>query len=81
MHPQRAALLWDSALGFASFFALLALVQAVLNLFSSSPGIWPGIVCAVFVALVWALWRARTRHLASLHSDSDKESSRSRFNS
>ena len=34
---MRRALLWDTALGFVGFFAFLALVQAVLNLFSPLP--------------------------------------------
>ncbi|WP_408931939.1 hypothetical protein ACKFRM_00295 [Corynebacterium sp. YSMAA1_1_D6] len=39
---MRRALLWDTALGFVGFFAALALLQAVLNLFAPSPAIWPG---------------------------------------
>lgn len=60
---MRRALLWDSALGFVGFFAALALLQAILNLFHPSPALWPGLLAGVLVALEWALWRAKRKDL------------------
>ncbi|HJG43712.1 hypothetical protein ACEE90_12845 [Corynebacterium phoceense] len=60
---MRRALLWDSALGFVGFFAALALLQAILNLFQPSPALWPGLLAGVLMALEWALWRAKRKDL------------------
>lgn len=60
---MRRALLWDSALGFVGFFAALALLQAILNLFQPSPARWPGLIAGVLMALEWALWRAKRKDL------------------
>lgn len=60
---MRRALLWDSALGFVGFFAALALLQAILNLFQPSPALWPGLIAGVLMALEWALWRAKRKDL------------------
>lgn len=51
--------MWDTAIGFVGFFAFLALVQAVMNLFASSPALWPGILAAVLVLATFALIHAK----------------------
>ena len=53
----RRRLQHETLLGFLGFFAFLALVQAVLNLFSPEPALWPGLLAAVFVSLTWWVWR------------------------
>ena len=60
---MRRALLWDSALGFVGFFAALALLQAILNLFQPSPALWHGLLAGVLMTLEWALWRAKRKDL------------------
>ncbi|SDS39306.1 hypothetical protein [Corynebacterium timonense] len=63
----RTDLLWQAAIGFLGFFAALALVQAVLNLFQPGPAIWPGLFAGALVAATWWLvrrwrrWRVRAR--------------------
>lgn len=52
---QRQDLVWQTAIGFVGFFAFLALVQAVLNLFSPAPAIWPGLVAGALVLVTWLL--------------------------
>lgn len=54
---QRQDLVWQTAVGFVGFFALLALVQAVLNLFSPAPAIWPGLLAGALVLAEWWLVR------------------------
>ncbi|MCG7247566.1 MAG: hypothetical protein E6689_06920 [Corynebacterium striatum] len=61
---MRRALLWDTALGFVGFFAFLALIQAVINLFSVSPAIWPGLLAGGLCAIEYLLWRAKRKDLA-----------------
>ncbi|WP_412778844.1 hypothetical protein [Corynebacterium liangguodongii] len=39
------------------FFALLALAQAVLNLFRPSPALWPGLLAGALCVLTWWLVR------------------------
>ncbi|MHA7725719.1 hypothetical protein [Corynebacterium hesseae] len=58
---MRRALLWDTALGFVGFFAFLALVQAVLNLFHPSPAIWPGLLAGALCLAEFLLWRAKRK--------------------
>ncbi len=54
---QRRKLQHETLLGFLGFFAFLALVQAVGNLFAPEPALWPGLLAAVFVGLTWWVWR------------------------
>ncbi|MDO5670132.1 MAG: hypothetical protein Q4G50_09025 [Corynebacterium sp.] len=58
---RRRTLQYDTLLGFLGFFAFLALVQAVLNLFAPEPAIWPGPLAALLVGLTWWLWRRARR--------------------
>lgn len=60
---MRRELLWDTALGFLGFFALVAVVQAVINIFQPHPAIWPGLVAAVFCGLTYLTWRAKRKDL------------------
>lgn len=52
---SRHDLIWQTAIGFVGFFALIALVQAVLNLFRPEPAIWPGLVAGALVLATWLL--------------------------
>ncbi|WP_165241589.1 hypothetical protein [Corynebacterium lizhenjunii] len=61
---MRRALLWDTALGFVGFFAFLALLQAVLNLFSPSPALWPGLLAGALCAAEYGLWLAKRKDLS-----------------
>ncbi|EEI15873.1 PEP-CTERM sorting domain-containing protein [Corynebacterium lipophiloflavum] len=61
---MRRDLVWQTLIGFVGFFTVLALVQAVLNLFRPEPAIWPGLLagalCLATFLLVrrWLRWRA-----------------------
>lgn len=59
---QRKDLLWQSLIGFVGFFAFLAVVQAVMNVFRPDPAIWPGLLAGALVLLTWLLVR-RWQHL------------------
>lgn len=61
---MRYALLWDTALGFCGFFAALALIQAVVNLFRPEPALWPGLLAAVLCLALYGIYRAKRAHLA-----------------
>lgn len=54
---KRKDLLWQSLIGFVGFFAFLAVVQAVINVFAPEPAIWPGILAGVLVLATWLLVR------------------------
>ncbi|QGU03900.1 hypothetical protein [Corynebacterium comes] len=54
---RRRALQHETLLGFLGFFAFLALVQAVGNLFAPEPALWPGVLAGVLVGLTWWVWR------------------------
>ncbi|WJY67472.1 PEP-CTERM sorting domain-containing protein [Corynebacterium auris] len=54
---SRTDLLWQSAIGFLGFFAALALIQAVINLFRPEPAIWPGLLAGALVAATWLMVR------------------------
>lgn len=61
---MRRDLLWQTLIGFVGFFALIAVLQAVLNLFRPEPAIWPGLLagalCVTTYLLVrrWLNWRS-----------------------
>ena len=57
----RRDLLWQTLIGFVGFFAFLALVQGVVNLFRPEPAIWPGLLAGALILATWLLvrrWRA-----------------------
>lgn len=61
---QRRDLLWQTVIGFVGFFAFLALAQAVINVFSPNPAVWPGILAGLLVLATWLLvrrWRSLRR--------------------
>lgn len=60
---MRQSLLWDTAIGFAGFFAVLALIQAILNLFAASPALWPGLLAGALCLMVYGLVRAKSKAL------------------
>ncbi len=56
--------MWQTVIGFVGFFAALALVQGVVNLFRPEPAIWPGLLAGALILATWLLvrrwrrWRA-----------------------
>ncbi|MCF4006040.1 hypothetical protein L1O03_02455 [Corynebacterium uropygiale] len=62
---RRRALCSEAVLGFLGTFAFLALVQAVLNVLSPEPQIWPGILVLLLCLATWGWWR---RHRARYSS-------------
>ncbi|QPK83685.1 hypothetical protein G7Y29_02440 [Corynebacterium qintianiae] len=51
---MRRDLVWQTLIGFVGFFAFVALVQAVLNLFRPEPLLWPGVLAgALCLATFW----------------------------
>lgn len=61
---MRRAMLWDTALGFLGCFSLLAVIQAVLNLFHDSPALWPGLLAGALCLLTYLTWRAKRKDLS-----------------
>ncbi|WP_169833320.1 hypothetical protein [Corynebacterium phocae] len=55
---MRPHLLWEAALGFVGFFAFLALIQALVNLFAPEPALWPGLLAGGLVAATYFIWKA-----------------------
>lgn len=60
---SREAMKWETLFGFSLFFALAAIVQAVLNVLRPDPEVWPALLAAAFVALSWAAYRRWRRAL------------------
>ncbi|MCT2338447.1 hypothetical protein [Corynebacterium sp. p3-SID1056] len=54
---QRKDLMWQAIIGFVGFFALVALVQGLVNLFRAEPAIWPGLLAGAFALAEWWLVR------------------------
>ncbi len=54
---RRKKLVWESALGFVGFFAAIALIQAVWNVFQPEPSIGPSLLLIVLLGLLWVVWR------------------------
>lgn len=63
---MRKALLWDCAIGFTGFFAALALIQAILNLFEPAPALWPGLLAGGLCLVVFGLIKAKDKNLHGL---------------
>lgn len=61
---NRYQLQWDALIGFIGFFAALACLQAVLNLFAPAPALWPGPLAASLVVATWGAVKAKTAALA-----------------
>lgn len=58
---MRRDLVWQTIIGFVGFFAALAFLQAVLNLFSPDPAVWPGLLAGGLILITWLLvrrWRS-----------------------
>lgn len=58
---ERRKLMWDTAIGFVGFFAVLALIQAIMNVFKPEPAIWPGFLAAALCVATYTLIRAKKR--------------------
>lgn len=58
---RRRKLQYETLVGFLGFFAFLALLQAVWNLFAPSPALWPGLLAAALVGLTWWVWQRGRR--------------------
>ena len=54
---QRRKLMWDTLVGFVGFFAFLSVIQAVVNLLSPEPGVWPAVLALVLVIVAVTVWR------------------------
>ncbi|WP_425278959.1 hypothetical protein, partial [Corynebacterium bovis] len=54
---QRQRLVAEAVLGFLGFFTVLALVQAVWNLFRDEPAVGPSVLLLVLLVLTWLAWR------------------------
>ncbi|MFC5938276.1 hypothetical protein ACFPVT_02490 [Corynebacterium choanae] len=57
-HSTRRQLLRDSLVGFVSFFAMVASVQAVFNVLRPEPQVWPALLALVLVIATVVLYRA-----------------------
>ncbi|QGU06591.1 hypothetical protein COCCU_03185 [Corynebacterium occultum] len=55
---RRRKLQLDTLTGFLGFFAFLAVVQAVINIFRPEPLVWPALLALVLVIATVSLWRA-----------------------
>ncbi|WIM68250.1 hypothetical protein QP027_02280 [Corynebacterium breve] len=54
---ERKDLVWQTIIGFVGFFALISLVQAVINVLRPDPLIWPGVLAGVLLLATWLLVR------------------------
>lgn len=55
---RRRKLQLDTLTGFLGFFAFLALLQAVFNIFRPEPLVWPALLALVLVIATVMSWRA-----------------------
>lgn len=58
---QRKGLQLDAFIGFLGFFAGIAVLQAVINVFQPEPKVWPALLALVLVLATVSMWRARHR--------------------
>ena len=70
MHPEQRKLIWDSLIGFFGFLTVLTYLQAILNVFSPDPAIWPGFVAAGFTINLWLLFHAKKKSLRQHNTES-----------
>lgn len=59
---KRKKLVWESLLGFVGFFAFMALLNAIWNVFQTEPAILPSVVLLVLVVLTWLAWKGYSRY-------------------
>lgn len=57
----RNTLVADSIIGFLGFFAAIALIEAVINVFQPEPAVLPAVVALVFISAtaIAVRWRRR----------------------
>lgn len=66
--PQRRRLQQDALSGFLGFFAFVAVLQAVLNVFQPEPQVWPALLALALVTATWWSWRVGRRGRAGRHT-------------
>lgn len=59
---KRKKLVWESILGFVGFFAFMALLNAIWNVFQPEPAIFPSVILVIFLVLTWLAWRGYSRY-------------------
>lgn len=64
MDSRRRARQWETAFGFALFFAVVSVIQAVINVLRPDPQVWPAFLALFFVSLAFFAYR-RWRDLVS----------------
>ncbi|PRQ10815.1 hypothetical protein C1Y63_09655 [Corynebacterium sp. 13CS0277] len=55
--PTRQRLQWDTIVGFLSFFAVVAVIQAVMNVLRPDPSLGPALLALVLVVAAVSAWR------------------------
>ncbi|APT84174.1 membrane protein [Corynebacterium aquilae DSM 44791] len=59
---ERRRMQWDTVVGFLTFFAVVAVIQAVRNVLQPQPEVLPAFVALVLVVAAVSAWRyGRTR--------------------
>ncbi|KAB3522955.1 hypothetical protein GC425_03650 [Corynebacterium sp. zg254] len=58
---RRKKLVWESLLGFLGFFTVVALIQAIWNIFQDDPSIVPSLLLLVLLVATAAVWRRYRR--------------------
>lgn len=59
----RAAMRWETLFGFLLFFAIMAFLQAVINVLRPEPQVWPALFAAAMMALAATAFRRWRRTL------------------
>lgn len=57
MNSRRRARQWETAFGFALFFAVVSVLQAVINILRPAPQVWPALVALFFASLAFFAYR------------------------
>lgn len=55
---RRTKLQMDSFTGFLGFFAVLSIIQAMINMAQPDPKVWPAVLALILVIATVATWRA-----------------------
>ncbi|MGD7003023.1 hypothetical protein [Corynebacterium halotolerans] len=58
---RRRKLQMDSFTGFLGFFAVLSVIQAVINVVQPEPKVWPAVLALILVIATVVTWRAGRR--------------------